>query len=78
MECSCLGCKEDVFEFLTIDHINGGGGRHRAEVGSGNRFYRWLIKNGFPEGFRTLCYNCNNGIRITGDVCPHERQASER
>jgi hypothetical protein len=45
---------------LSIDHINGGGSRHRRElsISSGSSFYRWLEINDFPEGFQTLCMNC--------------------
>jgi len=30
-ECKC--CHESMFEFLTIDHINGDGAAHRREIG---------------------------------------------
>jgi len=30
--CSCPGCSEDRFPFLCIDHINGGGCKHREEL----------------------------------------------
>jgi hypothetical protein len=53
----CVLCGQDNKDFLTIDHINGGGNEHRKEVGS--NIYYWLVKNDFPEGFRVLCYNCN-------------------
>ena len=45
---------------LSIDHIEGGGNKHRKTIrsSSGSPFYSWLIKNGFPVGFRTLCMNC--------------------
>jgi len=68
-KCSC--CGESIIEFLTIDHINGGGGKHRKETGWGARFYRWLIKNNFPSEFRTLCMNCNWGRKL--GTCPHEK-----
>jgi hypothetical protein len=54
LECSC--CGENEFEFLTIDHINGGGNEHRRSING--CFYRWVIENGFPDGLQTLCYNC--------------------
>jgi hypothetical protein len=57
----CVGCGETDFPVLTIDHINGGGNKHRKEVGS---LYRWLIKNNFPEGFRVLCRNCQWRSRL--------------
>jgi hypothetical protein len=58
----CLCCGISNIDFLSIDHINGGGNKHRKEIGvsAGNTFYRWLIRNNFPDGFRTLCYNCNS------------------
>lgn len=57
-KAKCMLCGHDRLTSLSIDHINGGGCRHRRELGPGNTFYRWLIKNGYPEGFRTLCLNC--------------------
>jgi len=66
MECAC--CPEKIYEFLTIDHINGGGTRHKKIH---NAFlYGWLIKNNFPEGFRVLCMNCNFAIGMYG-LCAH-------
>lgn len=64
--CKC--CGETHLEFLTIDHIDGGGGRHRKEIGS--ELYPWLKKNNFPEGFRTLCLNCNFSLGHFNH-CPH-------
>lgn len=68
--CTC--CGETIEEFLAIDHINGGGTKHRAEVGSGGtNFYRWLKKNNYPKGYQVLCANCNWGRKICGE-CPHK------
>lgn len=67
--CSC--CGESRLEFLTLDHINGGGTKHREQVGgSGSFMYAWIIKNNFPDGFRILCMNCNFSLGIYG-YCPH-------
>src|SRR6185437_16214029 len=52
-ECACCGEREP--DFLTLDHINGGGTKHRKSVGQ--RVYADLRKRGFPTGFRTLCWN---------------------
>ena len=72
MECACCGVH--YLEFLTIDHINGGGNRQRKKLfrhgGGGSKFYRWLISNCFPKGFRVLCNNCNNSLGNFG-YCPH-------
>ena len=67
----CVCCGETIIEFLTIDHINGGGTKHRKEV-VGGRLYDWLIKNNFPEGYQILCMNCNMAEGIFGG-CPHKR-----
>lgn len=54
----CALCGEDRWEFLTIDHINGGGTEHRRKLN--NSVYAWLRKSGWPtDGFRLLCSNCN-------------------
>jgi len=70
-KCAC--CGESTHEFLCIDHVNGRGNEHRRKLGSpgGHTFYSWLIKNNFPEGYRVLCYNCNNVISMYG-YCPHQ------
>jgi hypothetical protein len=39
----------------------------------GNGLAYWLKKNGWPEGFRVLCANCNLSKRV-GKYCPHEIQ----
>lgn len=38
-KCAC--CGENHVEFLSVDHINGGGNKHRKEIGmpSGSAFY---------------------------------------
>lgn len=66
----CRCCGETIIEFLTIDHINGDGYKHRQEIGGG--ILRWLRNNGYPEGFQILCMNCNFGKR-NGRECPHKR-----
>lgn len=69
--CAC--CGESQKEFLAIDHIEGGGGKERKKVGGGSVFYSWLIGQGFPAGYRTLCHNCNMAIAFYG-VCPHQKR----
>lgn len=64
--CECCGEKQNYF--LTIDHINGDGSKHRKEVGALN-IYDWLRKKNFPSGFQVLCMNCNCAKR-TGTSCP--------
>ncbi len=57
-ECACVKCGFNDIRALSIDHINGGGTAHRKIVGSGDRIYAWLVRNDYPQGFQTLCMNC--------------------
>lgn len=70
---SCNCCNLRTPEFLTIDHINGGGRKHQADIGSGIDFYRWLTKSRFPMGFQILCWNCNCA-KGQHKNCPHREQ----
>jgi hypothetical protein len=56
----CHLCKFNDIRALTIDHICGGGRKHLKSLGilGGWGFYKWLIKNNYPEGFQVLCMNC--------------------
>jgi hypothetical protein len=69
-QCAC--CAELHEEFLVFDHINGGGNKHRKANKISNMPV-WLKINNFPEGFQTLCENCN-GARSRYKVCPHESE----
>ena len=71
----CFCCGENNTEFLCIDHINGNGNKHRREIKSsgGSHFYRWLVRNNYPPGFRVLCHNCNMSISCYG-YCPHQKE----
>ena len=69
-ECAC--CKESHYEFLCIDHINGGGNKQRKKLKiSSARFWLWLIREKFPSGYRVLCHNCNFAYWVRGK-CPHQ------
>jgi len=61
-KCACVKCGESRLACLSIDHIDGNGAEERRELGLGHasseRFYSWLIKSGYPEGYQTLCMNC--------------------
>jgi hypothetical protein len=69
-KCDC--CQETNIEFLAIDHINGGGGIQRKEMKNHLNFYRWIIKNNFPDILRVLCHNCNMAFGFFG-YCPHQK-----
>lgn len=59
--CACCGTAEN----LSIDHIDGNGKQHRQELfghsqgRASSGFYHWLVKQGFPPGYQTLCLRCN-------------------
>lgn len=56
----CALCGYDDARALEIDHINGGGTQERKTLKlRGVHFYDWLKKQGYPEGYRVLCCNCN-------------------
>ena len=67
---SCGCCGETEYKFLGIDHIDGGGKQHLAEIGATNVYY-WTKKRGYPEGFQVLCHNCNLAKGFYGQ-CPHQ------
>jgi hypothetical protein len=61
-DCNCIDA--DVLE---IDHVDGGGCKHRRLVTSGrggHPFYQWLKREGYPPGFRVLCPTCNKKAHI--------------
>jgi len=71
--CAC--CGEAQREFLTLDHINEDGKKHRIEVMGRNvggwKFYLEMRKLGYPEGLQVLCWNCNRAT-WTYRTCPHK------
>ncbi len=74
----CVCCGEMNLEFLTIDHIKGGGTQERKRNGEGQNFYHWLIKSNYPKdlGLQVLCANCNMAKTRLG-ICPHKKIRSK-
>lgn len=73
--CCCCGVTGRAF--LTIDHIEPAhyhARRARGEtVPHGNNLLRRLRIDGWPDGYQTLCWNCNISKAIYG-ACPHQHQ----
>lgn len=67
--CACCGETNPLF--LTLDHMNNDGAKHRKLLSNSTEIYRWLIKENYPEGYQVLCFNCNCGRARNGGVCPH-------
>jgi hypothetical protein len=70
----CEHCGITNVQYLTIDHIDDNGGEHRKELfGSsrqgGHTFYSWLKKNGYPPGYRVLCWNHNASRQNHPEIC---------
>lgn len=68
LRCVCCGLASH-HEFLTLDHIHGGGHAERQEWPGGRLWFK-LRREGFPEGYRTLCFSCNL-CRGHFRYCPH-------
>lgn len=76
VKCAC--CGETEYDFLCLDHVNGGGNKHRIEMlgkknVSSREFYRRMKNLPKLVGFQVLCYNCNCAKGFTGN-CPHRRE----
>lgn len=72
-KCNC--CGETMYEFLSIDHINNDGAKHRKEKITSKMLYQWLVKNNYPENFQVLCMNCNFAKGHYG-FCPHNKKTT--
>lgn len=53
---ACVECGESRLVCLSIDHINGGGTQHKKTMRTS--MYSYLVKKEFPDGYQTLCMNC--------------------
>ena len=57
--CACVQCGFTDIRALSIDHIKGDGAQWRKKTGkTSGLLYFWLKDNKFPEGYQTLCMNC--------------------
>lgn len=67
--CTC--CGETQHQFLTFDHVYGGGRQHR-KTEAYTDMLRWLRANKFPPEYQVLCWNCNAARHFNGGQCPHQ------
>lgn len=68
----CVCCGETEPLFLNIDHVLGGGAKD-FKAGGPQAVYRRIIAEEFPDRYRILCANCNQGLSRNGGTCPHNR-----
>lgn len=71
----CRCCGENELNFLTIEHINGGGRKHRLGKSS-QTFCLEIIKENNADKYEVLCMNCNHAKGIHG-ICPHQKRNIE-
>lgn len=55
----CSKCPVSDPFMLHVDHVHGGGTRHRKRVGSGPNYYRSILQQVCTGRFRLLCANCD-------------------
>jgi len=53
---ACVMCGESRLACLSLDHVENDGARHRK--GLKQEIYSWIEHNNYPDGFQTLCMNC--------------------
>ncbi len=53
---ACVKCGFNDIRALSLDHINGGGSKERRSLTF--HTYKYLIDNNYPQGYQTLCMNC--------------------
>ena len=69
--CDC--CGEKCLEFLSVDHVNGGGNTERRLIQTSGIYRKLDLAQLKLEGYRVLCHNCNLAIGFYGH-CPHKAQ----
>lgn len=73
----CRCCGETEIRFLTLDHVNNDGFKHKVngrERATGCKMYLQLKAAGYPNDppLQVLCYNCNCGRSCNKGICPHK------
>lgn len=73
---ACVCCGMEGMLFLTVDHVNGRlphekkNGKHRGWI-----LKQYLRSHGYPEGYQTLCWNCNCARALNKGICPHKAKS---
>ena len=73
----CVCCGETETEFLSIDHVNGGGTRERKVVNGGGLSWRLARDSGYSDCYRVLCLNCNWSAHQGNGICVHQRSGEK-
>jgi hypothetical protein len=59
LQCSWPDCPIIDIDMLCLDHVNDDGFEQRRSGLFTNRLYEYLLREGYPEGYQTLCANHN-------------------
>ena len=71
--CMCTECNVCIPEMLTVEHTKNNGKEHREKTKGNNiQIYKDIIKQGFPDDYTILCYNCNITSYRNNGICPHK------
>lgn len=71
---TCTCCGESDKRFLSIEHLQGGGNKHRKTNKRGasvEALVKDIRDSGWPPIYTTLCFNCNFAKWRMRGVCPH-------
>lgn len=71
-KCVCCGIND--YNYLSIDHINGGGIEDREQHNKWSKYLKSILnisKEEVDKKYQALCYNCNCAKGFHG-VCPHK------
>ena len=74
-KCSCVHCGFNDIRALSLDHINGREMNDLTarvmgvKVENSEGLYRRLRREGFPQGYQTLCMNCQWIKRHDNNEC---------
>ena len=78
-KCHCCGESNPLF--LTIDHKNGDGSeemrRNHWHQRGGYPVWALAKRQGYPNRYQVLCWNCNTGRYRNKGICPHVVKAME-
>ena len=70
----CVKCSNSDWRVLQVDHLNGGGNRHRREAGC-RQVWKDAMEN--PQNYQLLCANCNWIKRYEENECSPDAEPLE-
>lgn len=77
-QLSCVRCGFDDIRALTIDHIDSKINYEGTAKAGGSSLYKWLRGHNYPEGFQTLCMNCQWLKRDEEGEAPYLTKKSQK